>query len=210
AGAEFAAPAVAAALEADPLAIEETCETLARRGQFLAAAEARDLPDGTPLGRYEFTHSLYQHVLYDRVPPARRARLHRDIGSWTEQAYGPHASDVAAGLAVHFEQAREERRAIAHLRNAAENELRRQANREALGHPERALRLLDRLPPDEATALYPTVREHVGLVRRAMGDMVGAVADFTALASWAGERCDAGSEAKALLYLASARSWVEP
>jgi len=210
AGAEFATPAVAAALEADALAVEDICETLARRGQFLAPAEARDLPDGAPLGRYEFTHVLYQHVLYDRVPPARRARLHRGVGTWTENAFGASATDVAAELAVHFEQAREERRAIGHLRNAAENDLRRQANREALVHLERTLRLLDRLPADEATTLYPMVREHVGLVRRAMGDMAGAVADFTALASWAGERCDVGWEAKALLYLASARSWVDP
>src|SRR5262245_6363510 len=193
-GGEFAAPGGGGG----PPAAEVVCRPRARRGRFLAAAGARDLPDGTPLGRYEFTHALYQHVLYDRVPPARRARLHRSVGTWTEDAYGAGASDVAAELAVHFEQAREERRAIGHLRNAAENDLRRQANREALVHLERTLRLLDRLPPDEATALYPTVREHIGLVRRGMGDMAGAVADFTALASWAGERCDVGWEAKAL------------
>ncbi len=210
AGVEFSAPAVAAALEADALAVEDRCQTLARRGQFLAHATMRELPDGAPLARYEFSHGLHQHVLYDGVPPARRALLHLRIGKWLESAYGTRTGDVAAELAVHFEQGRDERRAIHHLRRAADNDLQRHANREALAHLERALRLVDRLPAAEAAPLRPTVHEHVGLVRRTMGDMAGAAADFAALADWARGAGDAGWEATALLYFASARTWSDP
>ena len=31
---------------------------------------------GARAGRYGFAHALYQQVLYDRVPPARRRQLH--------------------------------------------------------------------------------------------------------------------------------------
>jgi len=111
---------------------------------------------------------------------------------------------------MHFEHARDERRAIRHRREAADNALRRHANREAVGHLEHALHLVARLPDAEANALRPAVQEHIGLVRRAMGDMTGAAADFAALAEWARGRGDAAWEAKALLYLASARAWVDP
>ncbi len=210
AGIEFSAAAVAAALEADLLVVEDRCQTLARRGQFLAAAPTRELPDGTPLARYEFVHGLHQHVLHDGVPPARRARLHLAVGSWLEGASGARAADVAAELAVHFEHGRDDRRAIRHLRRAADTDLQRHANREALAHLERALRLVDRLPAEEARGLRPAVQEHVGLVRRTMGDMAGAAADFAALVDWARGAGDAGWEAKALLYFASARTWADP
>ena len=38
--------------------------------------------------RYGFRHTLYQQVLYERVPVARRLRLHRQIGARLEAGYG--------------------------------------------------------------------------------------------------------------------------
>src|SRR5262249_20990130 len=67
AGAEFSAAAVAAALEEKLDAIEERCEMLAWRQQFLRAEGLDEWPDGTLSGRYRFVHALYQNVLYDRV-----------------------------------------------------------------------------------------------------------------------------------------------
>jgi DNA-binding winged helix-turn-helix (wHTH) protein len=209
AGAEFSSMGVAAALEEDLFAVEDRLETLARRSALVVPAETRELPSGAPLGRYAFAHALYQHVLYDAMPAARRARFHRRIGDWAEAAYRPRVAEMAAELAVHFEQARDEPRAIRHRRQAAENALKRHANREALGHLEHALRLVACLPDVEANALRPAVQEHIGLVRRSMGDMGSAAADFIALAEWARDRGDAAWEAKALLYLASAHAWVD-
>ena len=58
-GNEFTVPSVAAGLDADPLAVEECCDELARQGQFLAASALFARPDGTQVARYRFTHSLY-------------------------------------------------------------------------------------------------------------------------------------------------------
>ncbi|MBI3304074.1 MAG: hypothetical protein HYZ72_18575 [Deltaproteobacteria bacterium] len=87
-GAEFSATAVAAGLKTGAEEVEEQCEALARRGQFLRASETSEWPDGTVAARYSFLHALYREVLYERVPVGRRQRLHRQIGERAEAAYG--------------------------------------------------------------------------------------------------------------------------
>jgi hypothetical protein len=112
------------------------------------ALELVELPSGwSP--RYQFVHSLHQETLYRLLPPARRLRLHLRIAESLEQRYGAAADQVAGALAEHFEQARDYRRAITYLRMAAVNETRRFANREAAGWLDRALELVERLPPEE-------------------------------------------------------------
>ncbi|HLK10652.1 MAG TPA: AAA family ATPase [Candidatus Binatia bacterium] len=138
AGSEFAAAAVAAAMELDPAWVEECCDALARSGRFLRAAGA--------VGRYEFLHALYPAVFYDRLPAGRRVELHRRVGEAEEALHGEHAADVAAQLAVHFERAHDPARAARFLQQAAENALRRYAPHEAVTHLTRATALLRGLP----------------------------------------------------------------
>ena len=47
-----------------------------------------------------------------RLTAARRVYLHRQIGMRMEAGYGPRAGDIAAELAMHFEQGRDARRAV--------------------------------------------------------------------------------------------------
>lgn len=146
AGAEFTAMAAAAAL-GDPAAlVEEWCDGLARGGRFLASEDTERLADGTITARYRFLHALYQKVLYERVPAARRARLHRQIAESMEALHGAQAPDAAAELALHFERGHDHRRAIGYLEQAARNALRRSANREAIDLVRRALTLLRGVP----------------------------------------------------------------
>ncbi len=121
AGMEFSAAAVAAGSEKGEEEIEGRCEALARREQFLRAQGTAAWPDGTMAARYGFLHALYQEVLYERVPVSRRQRLHRRIGERAEAAYGEQAREIAAELAVHFEQGREYRKASQYLQQAGEN-----------------------------------------------------------------------------------------
>jgi DNA-binding winged helix-turn-helix (wHTH) protein/predicted ATPase len=146
AGAEFTVAAVAAALGEDVIGVEERCEELARRHQFLRAARASELPDGTLTARYGFIHALYQNALYERVPPARRVRLHRRIGEHVEELYGGRAGEFAAELAMHFEQSRDHACAVRYLQLAAENASRRFAHREAVTLARRGLELLKQQP----------------------------------------------------------------
>jgi DNA-binding winged helix-turn-helix (wHTH) protein len=101
AGAEFSVAAVAAGLDEDLIRIEETCEELARRRQFIEAAGVGELPDGGVTSRYRFAHAFYRNVLYDRMATAQRARLHRRIAERGEAVYGARAGEIAAELAMH-------------------------------------------------------------------------------------------------------------
>lgn len=145
AGSEFAIAEVAAALEGDAEALDDRCEALAWRGQLLRSVGVDEWPDGTLGGRYRFAHALYQNVLYDRVAPARRARLHRRIGERKEAAFGSRAGEIAGELAAHFEAARDVRRAVDFRTRAGEVAVRRRADREAIEHFRRALALLPQL-----------------------------------------------------------------
>jgi DNA-binding winged helix-turn-helix (wHTH) protein len=208
AGLEFAAAAVAAAVEEDEVALEALFEELALSGRFVRRAGLREWPDGTVSARYAFKHWLYQSLLYASVPPARAARLHARFGERGERAFGQRAPEVAAELAVHFERGRVPARAIHHLRAAARIDLRRCAVHEAAALLARALALAPSLAADERIAVECGLFEQRGLVRRAMGDMAGAAADFESLvgAARAAERLDL--EVQGLLYLGTALFWV--
>jgi DNA-binding winged helix-turn-helix (wHTH) protein/predicted ATPase len=145
-GAEFSAAAVAAGVEQPPETVEARCEALARREQFLRARGVSEWRDGTVATRYQFLHALYQEVLYERIPAARRSRLHRQIGERIEAAYGTQAQEVAAELAVHFERGRDYQRAVQYLRQAGENASQRNAYVEAINLLSKGLELLKTLP----------------------------------------------------------------
>jgi predicted ATPase len=130
-GGEFLTAAVAAGLE-EGARIEELCEELAKRAQFLRARGTETLADGTITGRYGFLHALYQQVLYERLTAVRRIRLHRRIGDWEEEAYGERVSDIAAELAMHFERGQDYARAVRYLTQAGQNALQRSAHPEAI------------------------------------------------------------------------------
>jgi predicted ATPase/DNA-binding winged helix-turn-helix (wHTH) protein len=146
AGVEFSAAAVAAGVEAPVVEVEERCEVLRRRGQFLQACGEEAWPDGTVAGRYGFCHALYPEVLYHRLSVGRRLQLHRRIGERAEAGYGARAAERAAELAVHFERGQDDRRAVRYHQHAAENARRRWAYREMIDHLTTGLARLHRLP----------------------------------------------------------------
>jgi DNA-binding winged helix-turn-helix (wHTH) protein/tetratricopeptide (TPR) repeat protein len=207
-GAEPSAAAIAAALDADAMDVEERCDQLVDRRQFLDHAGVRRLPDGAVTARYRFIHSLYQHVLYRRVPAARRSRLHLKIGDAGERLWGDKASEIAGELAGHFERGHDPGRTVRYLRLAAETAVRRYANREAAGHLDRAWHLIAEQPDAAADEERLEVLRQHGLVRRSMGDMLGAAAIFERLAEAAAAAGDRKVEVDALLYLVSAYYWV--
>lgn len=146
AGREFAAAAISDAVERTEEEVEDGCETLAKQGLFLSPRGRSGWPDGTVSACYAFVHDLHREILYDRIPPNRRARLHMRIGARVEAGYGAQARELAAELAVHFVQGQEVPRAVQYLRYAAEQAVARSAYREAVELIQQALRLLGRLP----------------------------------------------------------------
>ena len=146
AGSEFPVASVAAGLSADCDEIEELCEELASRGQFIEEIGFAEWPDGTFSGQYRFLHALYQNVFYRRIGEARRVRLHRVVGEREETGYGDTAGERAAALARHFAQGRDLERAWRYSQQAGENTILRNAPQEAVGHFTQALDLLTTLP----------------------------------------------------------------
>jgi predicted ATPase/DNA-binding winged helix-turn-helix (wHTH) protein len=146
AGRTFSAAAVAAAVNQATEDIEARLTVLAHHGQFIQACGLIAWPDGMVAAAYRFLHDLYCETLSDRVPPSRQQRWHLQIGARKETGYGVQASEIAAELAVHFEQGRDADRTLRYLQYAAENALRRSAHADAITHLTKALALLTALP----------------------------------------------------------------
>ncbi len=146
AGRVFSAAELAAAVNQAMEDIEARLAMLAHHGQFIEACGLIEWPDGTVAAGYSFLHDLYREILYDRIPPSRQRRWHLQIGARKETGYGARAREVAAELAVHFEQGRDVARALRYLQHAADNALRRSAHTDAIAHLTRALTLLTALP----------------------------------------------------------------
>jgi tetratricopeptide (TPR) repeat protein len=146
-GRTFSAAVTAAALDADVVDIEARLERLARQEQLVRGAGEGVWPDGTVAGRYEFIHSVYQHVLADRIRPAGRRRLHQRIATRLEAGYGRKSAEIAAELAYHFEAGGEPERGVPYLEDGAARAVLRCGSREAATLLERALTILDGLPP---------------------------------------------------------------
>lgn len=142
AGMEFTAAAVASGLEEEEELIEERCAAIARHGHFLRFRDYQEWPDGSVTGHYSFVHALYQEVLYERITPSRRRRLHRQIGEREETGYGEQRDEVASELAFHFERGRDYERTVRYLHGAGKNALQRCAYQEAIVHCTKALDLL--------------------------------------------------------------------
>jgi len=121
AGAKFNTAVLAAALGEDPAQVEERCDELARRQQFIQDSGIQVLPNGKAVSDYRFIHALYRDVLYERASSAKRMQLHWRIGLQGEALYGEHADKIAAELAMHFERGADHGRAVQYLQKAGEN-----------------------------------------------------------------------------------------
>jgi len=142
AGFSFSASAVGAAAGRSPSDIERVFAAFSRQQRFLRDVGRIDYPDGSVSSRFEFVHALYRDVLYERVPVGYRIELHRRVGDALESSWSERSPEIAAELAMHFEQSRELERAEFYRRHAALNAQRRRAYSEARMHFERALALL--------------------------------------------------------------------
>jgi tetratricopeptide (TPR) repeat protein len=146
AGTIFSAAAVAAALDTLITEVETRCEEVTRQQLFVQRAGMEAWPDGTVAARYGFRHALYQELWHEQGTVNQRQEWHQRIGLRKELAYNGRASEIAAELAVHFEQGHDTRRAILYLEQAAQNASARSANREAIQHLTKGLELLKTLP----------------------------------------------------------------
>jgi DNA-binding winged helix-turn-helix (wHTH) protein/predicted ATPase len=152
AGERFSVWTISSTLELDSERIENFCEELVEKKQFIQSAGILELANAEFSAHYEFRHSLYREFLYRRLSEVIRSKLHRAIGQRGEELYGKRAREIAAELAMHFDRGRDYKRAAKYFQQAADNAIRRFAYQEAVGLSRRGLELLGRLPDTDERA----------------------------------------------------------
>ncbi len=145
-GYEFDSAAVAQALRADCVEIEERLERLDRINGFVKCLAEDEFPDGTVTVPCRFVHVLYQNALDSSLTPTHRAALSGGLARALEGFYGDKASPNASQLGFLYESAREPARASDYFLLAAQNAARLFANQEAIALARRGLALLGKLP----------------------------------------------------------------
>jgi tetratricopeptide (TPR) repeat protein len=127
-------------------------DTLEAKGLIQVAAYRPEL-------EYLFRHWLVQDAAYGSLLKQERRELHRLVGETLEALYPERRAEMAGILAMHFEQAGDDARAVEHLMAAGRYALDRAALNEAFEAFERAAHLL----PDEDAG---PAEEHDARARR--------------------------------------------
>jgi tetratricopeptide (TPR) repeat protein len=96
---------------------------------------------------YDFSHDRIREVAYRAMSPALRRRTHLRVARTLERLHRQDPGPVAAQLAAHYERVGALDQAVGWYERAAEMAQRLQASAEAVRLLERALDLLESLPP---------------------------------------------------------------
>jgi predicted ATPase len=162
AGERFSGWAISPTLEMAPERIEDVCEGLSERGQFIRSAGFQELEHQTATACYEFRHSLYRQMVYRALSDVTRARLHRSVGQRLLDLWPSDKSELPSELALHFEQGREYERAIDFLIVASENIIKRFAYRDSIQVLQHGLSLVPQTPPAGRAKLEIKILDRMG------------------------------------------------
>ncbi len=99
-----------------------------------------------PHSRYIFKHALIRDAAFQSVLNARKRELHQHIAEVLASRFPEVAETEPELLAHHYTEANVVDRALAYWRQAAERAAKRLAYIEALGHVEKAMKLVAALP----------------------------------------------------------------
>jgi DNA-binding winged helix-turn-helix (wHTH) protein/tetratricopeptide (TPR) repeat protein len=182
AGERFSVWAITTAAEVDPASMEDTCERLADRLQFIKPAGIHELANGQISTHYDFRHSLYREVLYRRLPESARSKLHLLLAQRLKTSGDPCEQELASELALHFEGGHDHEQAVRYLILAAENAAGRFAYRDSIEILQHALELAVKLGPALRNELEVQVLECIGNAHFALGALVPSAEAYAAAA----------------------------
>jgi tetratricopeptide (TPR) repeat protein len=126
--------------------IEAQLDTLESRGLIRLASYRPEL-------EYLFRHWLVQDAAYGSLLKQERRELHRLVGESLEVLFPERSGELAGMLAMHFEQAGDQDKAVTYLIAAGSYALERNAIQEAFAAFEAAAALLPPSAADESEAV---------------------------------------------------------
>jgi DNA-binding winged helix-turn-helix (wHTH) protein/tetratricopeptide (TPR) repeat protein len=182
AGECFSVWAISTSAEFESGSIDDACEGLAEKLQFIKAAGIHKLANGQISAHYDFRHSLYREVLYRRLSEATRSKLHLLFAQRLKAFCDPCEQELATELASHFEGGHDYEQAIRYLILAAENAEGRFAYRDSLEILRHALELAVKLSPALRDELEIHVLESIGDAHFALGALVQSAKAYTTAA----------------------------
>lgn len=113
----------------------------------LLSASGLIFQEGTiPAAKYLFKHALIQDAAYSTLPKKSRRVLHTRIAKALETRFAERVKTEPELLAHHYEQAGVVGSAVEYWRLAAQRDVARSANVEALSHFDRAVHVLKAVP----------------------------------------------------------------
>lgn len=205
AGFAFDLRVVQAALGADEVALEASCDRLCAAG-WLRFREFEAWGDGSRGARLRFEHVLFREALYQDIPPNRRARLHHAIARRIEAGH-PGEPALASQLAVHYELAGSFEESARHRIAAAVFAASSQSVDETLHHAEVGLRSLAALPAASRRGSEIDLQISIGMgqaARRGFSDEL-AIEAFERALALARDAGDVDREVAATWGIASCR-----
>jgi tetratricopeptide (TPR) repeat protein len=101
---------------------------------------------------YLFRHALVQDAAYGSLLKQERRELHGRVGEALEQLYPDRRDELAPVLAMHFEQAGENEKAIEYFAAAGQHALKGNAIQEAYAAFDQAATLIGQSPSETASA----------------------------------------------------------
>jgi len=142
-------------------------------------------------GHWRFAHALVREVLYGRLPPARRLRLHQQAGAAIEARFAADLDHRLVELADHFLRAGPAAAASAvdYAARAGQQALQLLAWEDAASHLQRALDALDLAPAEVGADLPRRCDLELALAlaeaRMALGEVPSARAGYERAAALA-------------------------
>jgi DNA-binding winged helix-turn-helix (wHTH) protein/tetratricopeptide (TPR) repeat protein len=174
AGEHFSVWAIATTLDIEADQIEDYCEGLAQKQQFIKSAGIQELASSIVSANFEFRHSLYRQAIYRKLSDGNRSKLHRSLGERFGSLCTPDKPELASEVAFHLEQGHEYEKALQYLILAAEDATRRFAHRNAIQILQHALKLVLKIPSSTRVELEIKVLERIGEAHYALEEMTEA------------------------------------
>jgi tetratricopeptide (TPR) repeat protein len=201
AGERFSVWAISTSAEFESGSIDDACERLAERLQFIKAAGIHKLANGQISAHYDFRHSLYREVLYRRLSEAARSKLHLLLAQRLKAFCDPCEQELATELAQHFEGGHDYEQAIRYLILASENAAGRFAYRDCVEILRHAQELVVKLTPAVRAEIEVRILEFMGDAHFALGALAESAQTYAAAAARAQQ---AGLKAAQMHALTSA------